>query len=113
MELVKEAQKGEPFLFCFYTLGFGHAIVALDCTTGTDGNYYIRAYDNNFPDEDVTIVVSSDYESCYEDVYYYYYGYYAVEFYKNMSKFDLIDTDGPNNDMNVTYKSTVTLVFVL
>ncbi len=107
-ELVEFAQNGEPFLFCFFMRGGGqnggHAIVALDCETGEDGNYYIRAYDNKYPDENVHIVVSSDFKKCYVDKYVSKHAEcYAIKFYKDMSVFDVIDIDGPDNDMNITF----------
>ena len=105
-KLVSSAQKGEPFLFCYYwTEGYysyGHAIVAFDCKTNADGSFSISAYDNRYPNKDVIIKVNSKYTSCIvnEDE-----NAEAFEFYTDMSAFDKIDIDGPKNDMKINYNS--------
>ena len=110
-ELVATARKGEPFLFSYYGMeimyGFiftyGHAIVALDMTENDDGSYSIRAYDNRYPDDDVYIVIDLggvhlETPDGTESII-------GIEFDDDMSAFDLIDIDGPNNDMNIVSAS--------
>ena len=104
-ELVSTAQEGEPFLFCYYWLDdaggrHGHAIVALYCTTNFDGSFSITAYDNRYPNKDIIIKVDSSYTSCVVNGTENAYGF---EYYPDMSGFDRIDIDGPENDMNINY----------
>ncbi len=101
-KLVSTAQKGEPFLFCYYTYSFGHAIVALNCKTNSDGSFSITAYDNRYPYRDVIIKVNSSYTSCIVNGNENAVGF---EIYNDMSAFDKIDIDGPNNDMKISYNS--------
>lgn len=110
-KLVSTAQQGSPFLFCYYWLSYdengksedhGHAIVGLDCKSNSDGTYSIKAYDNRYPNKDITINVNYNTSKCIvnsrEDAY-------GIEIYDDMSVFDKIDIDGPDNDMKIRYEN--------
>ena len=112
-ELVSVAQQGKPFLFCYYWVTYnqngepeyhGHAIVGLDSKLNSDGTYSIRAYDNRYPDKDVIISVNFSTSKCIvngkEDAY-------GIEIDSDMSAFNKIDIDGPNNDMNIITESNI------
>ena len=107
--LVSTAQKNEPFLFCylFYRSGYmcGHAIVGYEYKKADNGNHVITVYDNRYPNRDLSVVIDKNYSNCVlktpdgdEQCVY-------VEYYPDMSVFDRVDIDGPNNDMNLRYDS--------
>ena len=112
-KLVQTAQKGKPFLFCYVGLGvwngelytYGHAIVALDSIQNSDGSFSINAYDNRYPNVDVYIVIEGDkvFLETPEGTEY----IIGIEFDDNMSIFDNIDIDGPDNDMKITYGNSL------
>ena len=100
--LVQKAQNGDLMLFCYFfsnsSGNWGHAIVIKGYQKASDGSFNLIAYDNRWPDKDIIVKVSSNYKTCVingnENAYY-------IEFLSDLSCFNLIDIDGPNNDMNI------------
>ena len=104
-KLVSVAQNGAPFLFCYAFYAGGHAIVPYDCVTEEDGSYSLIAYDNRYPDNEVNILIDSDYSSCVIETPYNFETATSIEFNDDMDVFDYIDIDGPNNDLDINYSS--------
>ena len=102
-ELVMKAEEGEPMLFCY---GFGssaHAIVIKGYREGSDGSHEVIAYDNRRPAKDTVVKIDKNFNTCVvngtEDCKY-------IEFTVDMSCFNYIDIDGPDNDYdNFTYNT--------
>ena len=104
-KLVQTAKKGNPFLFSYWYSSGGHAIAVYSYRLNSDGSHTLLAYDNNYPENDVEITIDSNYNNCTIDNPRRIITPYAIEFDDDMSKFSLIDIDGPNNDMNISYGS--------
>ena len=96
-QLVTKAKAGEKMLFCYFWDSYGHAIV-IKGYDGTDsnGNHKLIAYDNRYPNRDVIVKVSNNYYNCVIDGSE---SAYFVEYASDLSAYDKIDIDGPNNDM--------------
>jgi len=96
--LVQYAQEGKLMLFC-YTFREekekGHAIAIIGYEQGDSGSHNLIAYDNRYPDRDVIVNVDAGFNVCIvdgrEDCV-------GIEFTSDMTQFDKIDIDGPNND---------------
>ena len=95
-QLVNKAKNGDTLLFCYWFSEGGHAIVIKSYQSASDGGHNLIAYDNRYPDIDVIVKIDKNYKTCVvndeEDAV-------AVEYLSDLSAFDLIDIDGPNNDM--------------
>lgn len=100
-ELVKTAQSGYMMTFGYSILGSGgHRIVVTGYTKNADGSHRLLAYDNRYPSVDTPIDISADYQSCVVDNCEI---ATRVSFATDFSTLDLIDIDGPNNDMVCNY----------
>ncbi|MBQ8944847.1 MAG: InlB B-repeat-containing protein [Clostridia bacterium] len=109
-KFVSVMQNNEPIHFCYAWntsdgRTAGHAIVALNCNKKSDGSFQITAYDNRFPNDDVFINISSDYQRLIVKTPYGNEDAFLIEFLPNMNVFDKIDIDGPDNDLNIVYSS--------
>ena len=112
-EIVEAAKNGQLMMFGFggFTFDgceFGHEVVVKGYEKSNDknGGHYLIAYDNNCPERDIKIWVTDNYDDCWvlhpDNSDYAIYGYiYWVEYLTDFSDFDLIDIDGPNNDMKL------------
>ena len=97
--LVNKAKDGQVILFCYFFSRGGHAIV-IKGYNGTDalGNHLLAAYDNRYPDADVTVKIGADYASCVVNGNEY---ATAVEYLSDFGAYDYIDIDGPDNDLAI------------
>lgn len=93
--LVAAAQRGNPLLFCYSHSNYGHAIVIKGYTKGADGSHNLVAYDNRRPNIDTVVKIDKNFYSCTvgntEDCL-------TFDFVEDMTPFDAIDIDGPEND---------------
>lgn len=79
---------------------YGHAIVIKGYDgTDADGSYRLITYDSKYPNEDRIMNVEADYSTCVINAETKQYPY-EIELTSDFSAFDLIDIDGPDNDMN-------------
>ncbi|NLD48630.1 MAG: hypothetical protein GX660_15820, partial [Clostridiaceae bacterium] len=88
----------------------GHSILIYGYKSEVDGSHSLIAYDNNDYTEPVTIKINSDYSTIAvgeeTDIT-------QISSNSDFSVFDIVDIDGPNNDMVLHYTSggsTVTVV---
>jgi uncharacterized repeat protein (TIGR02543 family) len=112
--LVNDTKKGTSALFGYLFSRAedgkkcGHAIVVLSYGGFVDGKHVLLSYDNRYPDQDTMIEVSADFTSCTvlaktnEKVT----GFYAKT---DLSCFDAIDLDGPQNDMVLSDDAAIAL----
>ena len=102
-QIVNDAKAGKSTFFCYYFSQngkqVGHAIVIVGYKDSFDGVHTLLAYDNRYPNRDTNIVISANYDTCAVDgdVRENVSGFEAIT---NMSRFDAIDIDGPNNVKN-------------
>lgn len=101
--LVENVKSGKTLLFSYWFARgsnyYGHAIVLYDYSLNSDGSHSLVAYDNRYPSQTVTVKVNSSYSTCTVVTPYGNEFANAVEFLDDLSGFDKIDIDGPNNDM--------------
>ena len=98
--LVESAQNGNLMLLCYSFLKGneeqGHAIVVIGYEKAADGSHNLIAYDNRYPNRDVIVNIDTGYNVCIVDGREVCVG---VGYMSDMSAFDSIDIDGPDNDM--------------
>ena len=102
--LINDAKNNKLILFSYKSpqLSSGHAIVIVGYSAAADGSHTLIAYDNRYPGQYININVSSDLKKCTlilpdkkEDVS-------SLVCCSDFSDFDMIDIDGPNNDMSLS-----------
>ena len=102
--LIDDAKNNKLILFEYKSpqLSSGHAIVIVGYSAADDGSHTLIAYDNRYAGQYININVSSDLKKCTlilpdtkEDVS-------SFAYRSNFSAFDMIDIDGPNNDMRLS-----------
>jgi len=110
--LVQAAQNGELILFSYwFNIGgypVGHAIAIIGYEPGAGGSHNLIAYDNRYPGRDVIVNVDSGYNICVVD------GTEeceSIEYLSDMSPFDAIDIDGPDNDMFIPLFDSYTITY--
>jgi len=92
--LVQDAKDGKLVFFCYFFSGGGHAIVIYGYEAGTNGSHNLIAYDNRYPNRDVIVNVSGNYQTCVVDGSE---NATSVEYMNDMSVFDKIKIDGNIN----------------
>ena len=104
--LIDAAKNNKLILFSYKSpqLSDGHAIVIVGYSAAADGSHTLIAYDNRYEGQYININVSSDLKKCTlilpdtkEDVS-------RFAYCSDFSYFDMIDIDGPNNDMRLSDK---------
>lgn len=104
--LIDAAKNNQLILFSYKSpqLSDGHAIVIVGYSAAADGSHTLIAYDNRYEGQYININVSSDLKKCTlilpdtkEDVS-------RFAYCSDFSYFDMIDIDGPNNDMRLSDK---------
>ena len=104
--LIDAAKNNKLILFSYKSpqLSDGHAIVIVGYNAADDGSHTLIAYDNRYEGQFININVSSDLKKCTlilpdtkEDVS-------RFAYCSDFSYFDMIDIDGPNNDMRLSDK---------
>ena len=104
--LIDAAKNNKLILFSYKSpqLSSGHAIVIVGYNAADDGSHTLIAYDNRYEGQFININVSSDLKKCTlilpdtkEDVS-------RFAYCSDFSYFDMIDIDGPNNDMKLSDK---------
>lgn len=104
--LIDAAKSNKLILFSYKSpqLSDGHAIVIVGYNAADDGSHTLIAYDNRYEGQFININVSSDLKKCTlilpdtkEDVS-------RFAYCSDFSYFDMIDIDGPNNDMRLSDK---------
>ena len=102
--LIDDAKNNKLILFEYKSpqLSSGHAIVIVGYSAADDGSHTLIAYDNRYAGQYININVSSDLKKCTlilpdtkEDVS-------SFAYRSDFSYFDMIDIDGPNNDMRLS-----------
>lgn len=102
--LIDAAKNNKLILFSYKSpqLSDGHAIVIVGYSAAADGSHTLIAYDNRYEGQYININVSSDLKKCTlilpdkkEDVS-------SLAYRSGFSAFDMIDIDGPNNDMRLS-----------
>lgn len=102
--LIDDAKNNKLILFSYNSpqLSDGHAIVIVGYSAAADGGHTLIAYDNRYAGQYININVSSDLKKCTlilpdkkEDVS-------SLVCCSDFSDFDMIDIDGPNNDMRLS-----------
>ncbi|MDR1800864.1 MAG: InlB B-repeat-containing protein [Lachnospiraceae bacterium] len=92
--MVNEAKSGKAIFFCYFFSGGGHAIVIIGYSQNADGSHNLIAYDNRYPTAETIVNINASYTTCTvrgsENVT-------GFEYLTDMSRFDAIDIDGPNN----------------
>ena len=104
--LIDAVKNNKLILFSYKSpqLSDGHAIVIVGYSAAADGSHTLIAYDNRYEGQYININVSSDLKKCTlilpdtkEDVS-------RFAYCSDFSYFDMIDIDGPNNDMRLSDK---------
>ncbi|MBQ7714790.1 MAG: leucine-rich repeat protein [Clostridia bacterium] len=93
--LIAASKRGNPLLFCYSHDSSAHAIVIKGYVPGTDGSHNLIAYDNRFPNRDIIVKIDRNYTSCVvkgSEVC------KSIDFTEDLSAFDAVDIDGPEND---------------